>query len=389
MKVLKAVGLTILGFLLFVSLSVLGLALTVNSTLLQPRFLPNELDHLNIGSLAAETIGTGDGDLSPATREAVLRTVTVLEPQIKTQVRNASDRVYAYLLGDAQSIDLSEVLKGTILNKDFVASIVDESNTVALARQDLRDQLADLIPPGQQQLVRYLDTAMPSIDPWLKQEINAAAGPVVDYLLGESPTLHLVVQLDQMKSILRPNLRAAFLSSPPPELAGATQAQTDTVFAQYYEQAAAAVPATATIGPSSLGIGPSASLAQALSDAESGLTKARTGIAQFRVYYVLLWVLAALLVLGIILIHRAVRAATRDLGIIFLSYGALEFVGVLVAGYFLGAVSVSGLPAALQSWLPGFYADFFRPLKVFSVTLAIAGLAMVIISVLYRRRPAV
>jgi hypothetical protein len=388
-RVLKGIGLAILGFLLFVALSVFGLALTLNSTVLNPRFLPDELDKLDVAALVTETIGPGGADLSPAMSAAVVRTVVALQPQIKGQLRAASTWVYAYVLGDTQSIHLAAVLKETVLNPEFVTSVANQADVVALARQDLRDQLADLIPVGQRQLVRYLDTAMPSLDPWLAQQINAASGPVVDYLLGASPTLRVVIPLEPMKTILRPNLRLAFLSSPPPELAGATPSQMEIVFNQYYELAAAQIPTNATIDPASLGLSQSASLAQALSDAESALGDARSGIGCFRFYYALLMVLVGLLIFGIVLIHHEVKGASRNLGIILLICGIFEFIGALIGGYFLRAVGISGLPAALQSWLPGVYVDFFRPLQVFSLALMIVGLVLVIASLLSRRRATV
>jgi hypothetical protein len=388
-KVLKTIGLAILGFLLFLALSVLGVALMVNSTVLNPRFLPGELDRLQVGALVAETVDSTDVGLTPQMQAAVVRTVTALEPRIKAQLRTASGRVYAYLLGDVPAIDLTAVLKDTLLAPDFVDSVVNDPEIVALARQDLRDQIAALMPPSQPQLVRYLDTAMPSVDPWLTQQLNAAAGPVVDYLLGSSPTLQVVIPLDPMQAVLRPNLRAAFLRSPPPELAGANSAQLDSVFNQYYEAVAAQFPPTATIDPVSLGLGHSASLAQTLADADAALADARIAIGYFRRYYFLLMVVVALLILGIAVIHREVRGAARDLGITFLTYGALEFLGLLAGSYFLRAVNVSGLPAALQSWLPGLFADFIRPLQLFSLVVAVTGLALVIVSLLYRRRPTV
>jgi hypothetical protein len=375
-KVLKTIGLAILGFLLFLALSVLGVALMVNSTVLNPRFLPGELDRLQVGALVAETVDSTDVGLTPQMQAAVVRTVTALEPRITAQLRTASGRVYAYLLGDVPAIDLTAVLKDTLLAPDFVDSVVNDPEIVALARQDLRDQIAALMPPSQPQLVRYLDTAMPSVDPWLTQQLNAAAGPVVDYLLGSSPTLQVVIPLDPMQAVLRPNLRAAFLRSPPPELAGANSAQLDSVFNQYYD-------------PVSLGLGHSASLAQTLADADAALADARIAIGYFRRYYFLLMVVVALLILGIAVIHREVRGAARDLGITFLTYGALEFLGLLAGSYFLRAVNVSGLPAALQSWLPGLFADFIRPLQLFSLVVAVTGLALVIVSLLYRRRPTV
>ena len=386
MKALKVVSLVVLGFVLFMSLTAFGIAFTLNSTVLNRDFLPNELDRLDIGPLVTEGVEIGTSDLPPDIRDAVARTVTKLEPQVRAQFRAADYKVYAYLLGQTDVLDLSQVLKDTILNKGFVASVENEADVLTLARQSLRNELADLIPPSVSQFVVYLDQAMPSLDPWLKQQIDAATGPVIDYLVGDAPSLHLVISLDQMKTTLRASARAAFLKSPPTQLAGSSQPQLDAVFSQYYALFAAQIPATTTIDPASLGLGTSTSMSQSLTDAEKGLARARTEIGRFRLYYVLLIIGILLLVAAIILIHHEVKGATRDLGIILLTYGFLEFIGALIAGYALSHAHISALPDAVQAWLPGVYGHIFRPLEVLTALLAVLGLGLIIVSLLYRRR---
>lgn len=388
MKALKVVALVVLGFLLFISLSAFGLAFSVSNTVLNKSFLPNEVDRLDLGPVLTQAVEMGASDLPPDIRDAVVRTATSLQPQVKAQFRAADYAIYAYLLGETNTIDLSAVLKATILNRSFIASVANEADVLTLARQSLRNELADLIPPGQQQLVVYLDHAMPSLDPWLKQQIDAATGPVVDYLVGDSSRLNLSISLAAMKTTLRDSARSAFLRAPPPQLAGTSQAQLDVIFNQYYDPFAAQIPSSATIDPSTLGLSSSTSMAQSLSDAEAGLARARTEIGRFRLYYILLMIVILVLVLGIALIHHEVKAAARDLGIIFLIYGFLEFIGALVSVFVLTGTNISGLPEAVQSWLPRVYRDIFRPIEILSGALAIIGLGLIICSAVYRRRNA-
>ena len=65
MKILKGLALGLLSFLLFLSLSVFGFALTLNYTLLNPDFTIYEVDRLNIPSLAEEWLGE---QIPPGTR---------------------------------------------------------------------------------------------------------------------------------------------------------------------------------------------------------------------------------------------------------------------------------------------------------------------------------
>ena len=386
MKALKIVGLTLIGLVLFLSLSVFGTALTINSTLLNPRFLPDELDRLDVAALVEETVLDGSSTLTADTRAALVKAVETAQPQVKAQVRAANSQVYDYLLGRQESLDLRQVLKSTVLNGSFVSSLLSEPDTIAVIRQNLRDELAALIPSEQQSLAVYLDDAMPSLDPWIREQINIVTSPAIDYLLGETPNLRVVLSLEPMKSILRTSARDAFLKSPPLILAGSSQSELNTLFNEYYDLFAAEIPNTEVIDPSSLGIGPSVSIGDGLDQGEAGLADARTAISYFRTYFVVLIILILTLILAMIFIHREVKWASRDLGILFATYGVIELIGVLVGGYFISNVNMSDLPAAVQSWIPGLYWDFSRPLIILSAVLAVVGAGLIVLSFLYRRR---
>ena len=388
MKILKILGLIVLGFLLFISLSVFGLAFTINSTILNSSFLLHELDRLNVAGLTEEMLNKSESDLSPEVHDAVIRAVRNLEPQVKTQIRAANSQVYAYLMGREADIDIHRVLKDTILSKTFVTSLLNEADTLTLVRQELRNGLAGLIPSDQQQLIVYLDQAMPSLDPWLKEQIDVVTGPVIDYLLGDSQNLQISISLEPMKSTLRASLRNAFLGSPPPELAGATSEQLDEFFNQYYQEFAARISTSATVDTSTLGINTSTSWAQSLTDFENGLANTRTIIGYFRLYFKLLIVFIVLLIAGIILVHREVKGAARDLGIILLIVGALELLEFLIGWYIVNtSLSTADLPAAVVDWLPGLYMDLSRPMIIFSLVSAVIGVGLIILSIIYRKRP--
>jgi hypothetical protein len=160
------------------------------------------------------------------------------------------------------------------------------------------------------------------------------------------------------------------------------------VFDQVYDQYSAEIPATATIDAASLGVDASGSISQALSDAESGLRDARSAIGTFRIYYALLIAFMLLLIAGIALIHRQVKGATRDLGIVFLAYGVTEYIGIMVGRYFIRlGLDSAEMPESLRAWVPGLLADFFRPLEILTLALAALGIALIVISIVYRGTP--
>ena len=93
-----------------------------------------------------------------------------------------------------------------------------------------------------------------------------------------------------------------------------------------------------------------------------------------------------LLILGIVLLNRQVRASTRSLGSIFLSYGVIEYAGIWATKYFATPQFLQlGMPSSLQAWIPQLLGDFLAPLEMFSLGLMIGGVVLLIVSFVYRR----
>ncbi|MDO8688205.1 MAG: hypothetical protein Q7K41_06430 [Dehalococcoidales bacterium] len=393
MKFLKNLTLSLLSLLLFLSLSTFGLAFMLNKTLLNPDFVTSELDRLDVSSLVKELIsqpGPG-GDASAQVMATLVNAAPKLEPLVKKQVNTAIYSTYDYLLGKKQSPELALTLKHTILSSDFITSLVDELDVASLAGVYLRQQLKSSIPADLGYLTgsidAQLDDVLTEVKPWLKEQVAIAADPVVNYLLGESQSLKVVISLEPVKVILKDNLRVVFLKSPPPELAGTPPAELGRYFDEMWPSIFQQIPATFVIDESMIGTDAPAQIAQALAGAEDGLRQARQYVAYFQLAYKVLIGFMVLLILGIILLNRSVRDTTRSLGITFLTYGAFEYGGILVAKYFGGKqFSVAGLPESLQVWLPQFLDNLMSPLEIFSLVLLIGGLALIIVSFVYKPR---
>ncbi len=69
-------------------------------------------------------------------------------------------------------------------------------------------------------LDEHLDDVIIELEPWIKEQISVAADPIVDYLLGESQSLNIVISTEPVIDSLRNTLLQALLESPPPDLAG-------------------------------------------------------------------------------------------------------------------------------------------------------------------------
>ncbi len=242
MKFLKGLALSLLISLLFLSISAFGLAFTLNHTILNPDFVVSQIDRLDISSLAAEVIT--EEIPQEELRATLIDTITKLEPKVKEQVSAAIYSVYDYLLGKSQSLDLALMLHNTILDSDFIASLVDELDISSLAGEFLSEQLTEEIPEEMEYLEEYLDDVIVELEPWIKDQVSIAIGPIVDYLLGESQSLNVVISLEPVRESLKDTLREAFLESPPPELAALPPAALELLFDKFYPEFSKQIPPT-------------------------------------------------------------------------------------------------------------------------------------------------
>ena len=393
MKFLKGLVLGLLSFFLFLSLSIFGLVFMLNQTLLNPGFITSELDNLDVSSLAGELISEQipEGEFPEEFGTALVNTITKLEPLVKEQVSAATHSVYDYLLGKKESPELASTFRNTFGNPNFVASLVDELDISSLAGEFLSQQLTEEIPEGMEYLVvyldEYLDDVIVELEPWLKEELIAAADPILDYLLGESQSLNVVISLEPVMESLKDTLREVFLESPPPEFATLPPATLELIFDAFYPEFSKQIPLTFEFDESLLGTEIPAQIAEALAEAEEALEQARLYVGYFQLGYKLLIGFILLLILGIILINRRVMNSTRELGIIFLTYGAFEYAGIFIAKHFAGTqlAQLPPIPSQLQAWLPQLLNDFLAPLQMFSLGLLIGGVVLIAISFVYDR----
>jgi len=388
MKILKGLALTLLSFLLFLSLFIFGLAFTINSTILNPDFVTSEVAKLEASSLVEEIIGEQlpEGEFPEEFRTTLVDTIVELEPVVKEQLTTATYSIYDYLLGKKPNPDLAFTLRNTFLSSDFVASLMDKLDLSSLAAGFLSEQLGEQIPVEMEFVAEYLDDALAELEPTIKKELTAAADPVLDYLVGERQSFSVVISLEPVKETLRAKLWEAFMESPPPELATIPPTIREQYFNQLYQEISEEIPSTFEFNQSLLGTEVPTQIAEGLAEAEAVLEEARQYVSYFQLGYKLLIGFMVLLILGIILINHRVKDATRSLGLTFLIYGAIEYAGILVGKYFAEReLPLPEMPASLQAWLTQFLNDFLAPLEIFSLGLLIGGIALIIVSFVYKR----
>lgn len=383
MKFLKGLALSLLGLLLFLSLSAFGLVFMVDRTILNPKFVTAELDKLDVSSLVQEmAIGI------PPEFQSLINDA---EPLLKEQLDTAIFSTYDYLLGKKPSPEIAKALRNTILSKNFVVSIIDKVDISSLASQFIKKELAKSIPSNSGFPTSYLNSAiddiMPALEPWIKEQAINAADPVLDYIVGERQSFSVTISLSPVKTILEDKLRELIMKSLPPELAALPPAQQQQQIDFIFSALSAQIPSTLTLNQTGLE-DVRANFTKAIIEIENFLVQARQYVSYIQISFWILIVLMLLLVAGIILIHRQIKSASRELGTTFIIYGAFDLIFIYVGNYFADKYMVlPDIPPALNDWVVQFSKDLLNPLIALNIIILIIGIALLIVSFVYHGQP--
>ncbi|MFC1984435.1 hypothetical protein ACFLU0_00250 [Chloroflexota bacterium] len=390
MRFLKGLAIGLLSFLLFWSLSVSGIAFLINQTILNSNFIISQLDKLDVAVLAEEVISDQEngGVESDELSTALVDTVAELEPVIKEGIGDTIEPVYDYLKGKSESIDLAQTIRDNLLSSEVITSLVNSLDIASMATEIISEQIPEDIPEDLEFLVEDVDDIITELEPTIKEELITAADPILDYLLGESQSAGIEISLEPIVEELEDTLKETLLESPPAELAGLSLFQLEQYFDMHFGEMTEMIPPTIELDEATFSGELPAQIAEALEMAEERLEEAKEYIGYFQLGYKLLIGFIVLLILGIILLNRQVRSATRKLSIIFLTHGILWFAGILVAKYFIKKAQLpwTEIPPSLETQLPRLVNDFSAPLQWFSLGLLIGGVVLLIVSFVYKSR---
>lgn len=260
----------------------------------------------------------------------------------------------------------------TILNPDFVIYQLDRLDVPSL----VEEMLIERIPEEMGFMAEYLDDVVADLEPWIRDQVSTAVYAGHDYLLGKSESLSLVIDMEPMKETVRDSLWQALLESPPPEPSGIPSAEVERYFNEFYQEFSEQIPPTIEINESMIG-----------PEIMARLEQARRYIGYLQLAYRISIGAIAGIIVGLIFLHRRVRGATRSIGIPCLTCGISIYVSTVVFKYLAGMQMIQiGLPAQLQAWLPQFLNDSLAPMQMFGIGLMAAGTALLIVSVVYKRR---
>ncbi|HEY95077.1 MAG TPA: hypothetical protein G4O15_09085 [Dehalococcoidia bacterium] len=381
---------------------------TLGEAFLNPEFVDKLLTEISLPELVdiMITSPTDEDDLPEEFIDAVKFVVADLEPDIKQQASEISGPVFDYILGVTQELDLTAVLRDTILNEDFVVPLVEKLDLAVLAEEVISKQLIGQMPPEMDFLTEYIDDAVRVLEPTVKTELKKAAGPILDYLVGDISSISIEISIADVAESIENNLRNELFSSPPSEYSDLSQNELDEIFNEYIAgRLSEMLPETFEIDENIIGPEIATNFAVTIEDAEQNITDIRNEldnveiemrepletsreyISYFRLAYTLLLVFIGLMVLGIILLLRDVRAICRRIGIPLFIYGLLEYAAIWVGRYFLDdkIPYPSDFPNTAESMITDIINSVIRPLEIFSLVLMIAGLVLIVVSFVYKR----
>jgi hypothetical protein len=150
MKFLKGLAISLLSFILFLSLGVFGTVYMLNNTLLNPDFVSAQVDKIPVSSLVREmTEGQIGGQLPSEVgflEEAMYDAIAENEPWLKEQVNAGIYSFYDFLLGESERLSV-------IISLEPLKESLRDSLRQAFM-QNIPPELS-ILPPAQ--LEQYFD----------------------------------------------------------------------------------------------------------------------------------------------------------------------------------------------------------------------------------------
>ncbi|MBN1370007.1 MAG: hypothetical protein JW954_07230 [Dehalococcoidaceae bacterium] len=392
MRTLKIISLITLSFILFVSLNSLAVAITLDRTVLNPKFVTSQIDHLEISAMLEEIITSEQGSELPRhVKEAIAGAVVSMEPQVKTQANHIIRAIYDYIKGRKDNPDLAEVFKSTLFGTEFLSAFIDSLNIPDLAGGIFEESLQDAAPDDLEvsgNLPGATEKALEENEESLKEQLRHVAEEIADYILGETQQFTIEIDAYAFLDSLRAHLHSSFMNSPPGYLNGEPEAAIEQEFNRLFGVFLAGLPMSLEIDQTVIGEDAPAQMAETIEKIESGLGRARSFASTFQMIFVINFVVAVLLVAGIALIYREPIGTMLNLGIVVL---ITAFV-TLVAGFTARnitqkfIVEAQETPVQIQAWLSHLAGGAFLPLITTGFVYLVAGIVLLLIFVLLQRR---
>ena len=286
--------------------------------------------------------------------------------------------VFNFLLFDALVLlGLIISLNLTVLNPDFVTAELEKLDVYSI----VIEQAKTILPSQQFISDETVDELVSELKPWFEEQADAVIYAVYAYVR-EGRELNVVVTLEQVRTLAKEKVREAATSSLPAELQGASQSQIDAYMSQIYSGIDSIIPSSFVLDESVIG-----------PQVMTQLGQVKQIVDYIETAYKYLIAAAVFLVLLIALAHWwQPKPITRSIGITFIVVGVACILGPLLDYLIIQVLSQvigsSGALSGLQSKLPQLAADLTAPVRTYGIGFLISGIALVVISVLFRSKQA-
>jgi len=358
MNFLRGLGTFLLSFLLFLSLTVFGIAFLLHGTLLNPDFVAAQVDRIDVSELAhdftEEKIIGELPDEAHFIQDAIYDVIDDQEPWLKEQLRYAIYTAYDFFLGKSDTLEIAIELEG--LKEGLRESIWESMN----------EQLSTWLP----------DIVSHELRPYLDEHLQDYAAEIPEeYLPPEIvglPEEQLQQYLDQYLQEIDEQIINEGLM---PQVSGLLESLVKPYFDQYYNEFVEEIPSEIVVDDEVIP-----------ADVMEQLLMARKYIGYFQAGYYGLIAFMVLLAAGIFLINWNIKVAARTLGIDLIVFGVLDIAGVIAARLINPLEYIPDFPSSLETMLTGLYNDVLSIMLWFSIGVLIVGIALLVVSIVVKSK---
>jgi hypothetical protein len=384
----KIIIVVFLSFFLTLALFIFGFLFTMKMTALSASYINSHLDSLPLASVVEEAELNEIIEDSPELLNLIKGVITENESELKERIGETVNIIYDYLNGKSERLDIALVLKNTILDPDFTISIIEGTDLTPLVKELVTEMTEEAELPYGLSINLHIDDIANELEPWLKEQVNAAVDPIYDYVLGLRHNTGIIIQLEPVRETLQSYLSQDFLNSPPAEYAGFSiaalkQIFNEDVFSDFTTDIWSAIEIDLELMDSDV----QSEVTESLTEVEDALSESRKYVGFFNAIYGLLIGLIVLFVAGVILVYRGVIGASRILGSIFLGYGIINLIAIFIARSIVKTqmTQLDEIPSSIQTWLTQSAISSLTPLLILTIVLFITGAILLVFSFIYKR----
>jgi uncharacterized membrane protein (UPF0136 family) len=357
MNALKGVATGILSFILFLTISLFGVAYLLHSTVLNPDFVADQVDNVDVSAVIEDVIDENAGMLPDEVaflEDHVGEIVDAQEPWLKEQLHTAIYAGYDFILSETDELAV------TISLASLKADLQDDLWTI------LNDQLDEVLPELLGQELRpYLNQNWDEVYPLLEDQFLPPGG------IGLTKD-ELLPFLDDYLRDIEGNISQEIND---PQVAGLINDMLRPYYDEFYGDFAADIPDELSFSEADLD-----------ADIYDALLTVRKAIGYFQTGYWVSIIVMVVLAGAIFAINRDIRHTCRALGISLTIYGVLELAGVIIAKAMNPMKFITDVPAWLTPIIDGIYSDVTGILLTYSIIILVIGIILLVVSFVYKRR---